>query len=132
MINENAKLFRERRGLEKEVTILHSNLKTEQVKLAMVDKEKLYNVHNAVKEAKMVKRRRTKDLLDKEREIHKKMKLKLDGAIIERIVSFCFVLFDEIVELCSDNFLYPLSRSHRMQVIRKLLRSACFLWSLFN
>ena len=121
MINENAKLFRERRGLEKEVTILNSNLETEQVKLAMVDKEKLYNVHNAVKEVKMVKRRRTKDLLDKEREIHKKMKLKLDGAILERIVSFCFVLFDKIVELCSDNFLYPLSRSHRMRVTGRSL-----------
>ena len=78
----------------------------------------------------MVERRRTKGLLDKEREIHKKMKLKLDGAILERIVSFCFVLFDEIVELCSDNFLYPLSRSHRMRVTGQLLQSVSFVWSL--
>ena len=37
----------------------------------LVDKETLYNVHNAVKEEKMVERHRTKGLLDKEREIHK-------------------------------------------------------------
>ena len=44
----------------------------------------------------MIERRHTKDLLCKGRASRKKMKLKLDGAILERIVSLCFMVFAEI------------------------------------
>ena len=53
-----------------------------QSKLATVEKEKGHEVHNAVKEAKMIEHHHTKDLLCKERASRKKMKLKLDGAIL--------------------------------------------------
>ena len=89
----------------------------------------------------MLKHCHTKDLLYKERASRKKMKLKLDGAIHERIVSLCFVVFaeigavdvaDAVTELCSHNLLNLLSCSHRIQMTGQSWRSVSFVWYRFN